>query len=169
MPDEDRPIEQLAKRVGCEWPNIEATRALTQRRERDLLEALSNAPPVDSEDRSVVAFGSIAREEATDESDLDWTLLVDGQADPQHLVITQEIAQRFTARGFKEPGPTGVLGNMAFSHEIIHNIGGQRDTNLNLTQRMLLLLESVPVGQKREAYDRVITAVLHRYILEDAG
>lgn len=162
-------MEKLATRLRCQWPNIEAAKKVTQRRRQELLEALSTAPSVDSEDRSVVAFGSIAREEASDESDLDWTLLVDGQADPQHLRITQEIAQRFTDRGFKEPGPTGVFGHMAFSHEIIHNIGGQSDTNRNLTQRILLLLESMPVGQKREAYDRVITAVLHRYILEDAG
>jgi len=164
-----RPLEQLAKNLGCHWPNIEAAKKETQRRQQELLDALSIDAPVDSVDRSVVAFGSIAREEATDESDLDWTLLVDGQADPQHLQITQEIAKRVTAHGFKEPGPTGVFGHMAFSHEIIHNIGGQSDTNRNLTQRVLLLLESIPIGQRREAYDRVITGVLHRYILEDAG
>ena len=162
-------MERLAKQLGCQWPNIEATKTLALRRREELLSALSTPPPVDSEDRSVVAFGSIAREEATEDSDLDWALLVDGQADPQHLQITQEIAQRFADLGLKEPGPTGVFGHMAFSHEIIHNIGGESDTNRNLTQRILLLLESVSVSQKREAYDRVITGVLHRYLLEDAG
>ena len=162
-------LEQLAKQCGCQWASIEAARALTQERKKDLSDALAAEPPVGSEDRSVVVFGSIAREEATDESDLDWTLLVDGQADPEHLRITQEVSNRFTACGFKEPGRTGIFGNMTFSHEIIHRIGGEGDSNRNLTQRMLLLLESVAVSEERQAYDRVVTGVLHRYLIEDAG
>lgn len=66
-----------------------------------------------------------------------------------------------------EPGPTGTFGNMAFSHEIVHQIGGQSDTNKNTTQRILLLLESTPIGERREAYDRVIRAVIDRYLDED--
>jgi len=56
---------------------------------------------------------------------------------------------------------------MAFSHDIVHQIGGQSDTNKNTTQRILLLLESTPIGERREAYDRVIRAVIDRYLDED--
>jgi hypothetical protein len=56
---------------------------------------------------------------------------------------------------------------MAFSHDIVHQIGGQNDTNKNTTQRILLLLESTPIGERREAYDRVIRAVIDRYLQED--
>ncbi|HLE55539.1 MAG TPA: hypothetical protein VJB15_00505 [Rhodothermia bacterium] len=55
---------------------------------------------------------------------------------------------------------------MTFSHELIHNIGGEEDTNRNLTRRLLLLLESVVVGGESQAYDRVIRSVLRRYIPE---
>ena len=169
MTESPRPLKELARKCGVQWRSIEAAKAETQERRKELSDILGADPPVGSEDRSVVVFGSIAREEVTDESDLDWTLLVDGQAVPEHLQIAQEIDKRFDAGGFKKPGRTGIFGNMSFSHDIIHRIGGEGDTNRNLTQRMLLLLESFPVSNERAAYDRVVTGILHRYILEDAG
>jgi len=56
---------------------------------------------------------------------------------------------------------------LAFSHDIIHQIGGQNDTNKNTTQRILLLLESLSIGRRKEAYDRVIKGVIDRYLEED--
>jgi len=120
-----------------------------------------------SPDTSLVVFGSLARGEWTSGSDLDWTYLIDGGAKSAHLQITQDIQRVFEEKGLAEPGPTGTFGNMAFSHDIVHQIGGQNDTNKNTTQRILLLLESTPIGGRREAYDRVIRAVIDRYLEED--
>jgi predicted nucleotidyltransferase len=120
-----------------------------------------------SPDTSLVVFGSLARGEWTTGSDLDWTYLIDGGAKSAHLQITQDIQRVFEEKGLAEPGPTGTFGNMAFSHDIVHQIGGQNDTNKNTTQRILLLLESTPIGERREAYDRVIRAVIDRYLEED--
>jgi predicted nucleotidyltransferase len=119
-----------------------------------------------SEDTSLVVFGSLARGEWTSGSDLDWTYLIDGQANSDHLRIAQKIHKVLRDR-FPEPGQTGTFGNMAFSHEIIHQIGGQNDTNKNTTQRILLLLESTPIGKRTQAYDRVIWGVINRYLDED--
>ena len=44
-----------------------------------------------SELRDQVMFGSLARDEVTAGSDLDWTLLIDGQSDTQHLAVTKAI------------------------------------------------------------------------------
>ncbi len=55
---------------------------------------------------------------------------------------------------------------MAFSHEIVHLIGGQEDTNRNTTRRILLLLESLPIGPDG-AYERVVRALLNRYTIQD--
>ena len=52
---------------------------------------------------------------------------------------------------------------MAFSLSLIHQIGGDDDTNQNTTRRLLLLLESRPVN-RADAYDRVIKAILSRYL-----
>jgi hypothetical protein len=50
------------------------------------------------------------------------------------------------------------------SHELIHNIGGQDDTNRNMTRRILLLLESRTIGPNSIVRDRVTKAILQRYI-----
>lgn len=123
-----------------------------------------------SEDTSLVVFGSLARDEWTSGSDLDWTYLIDGQANSDHLVIAQEIHRVLKTHSdrFPSPGQTGIFGNMAFSHEIIHQIGGQSDTNRNTTQRILLLLESIAIGRRTEAYERVLKAVINRYLEEDS-
>jgi predicted nucleotidyltransferase len=123
-------------------------------------------PGYTSEDTSLVVFGSLARGEQTHKSDLDWTYLIDGQANSDHLKISQKIEKHLKEAGHKEPGQTGTFGNMAFSHDIIHQIGGQYDTNRNTTQRILLLLESRPIG-RTEAYERVISGVVDRYLEED--
>src|SRR3954454_3926547 len=120
-----------------------------------------------SEDTSLVVFGSLARGEWTSQSDLDWTYLIDGGANSDHLRISQEIQRHLKDAKYWDPGPTGIFGNMAFSHDIIHQIGGQFDTNKNTTQRILLLLESSPIGRRTEAYERVIRAVINRYLEED--
>jgi len=118
-----------------------------------------------SEDTSLVVFGSLARGEWTSGSDLDWTYLIDGQANSDHLRIAQKI-NRLVRKRFIGPGATGTFGNLAFSHELIHQIGGQNDTNKNTTQRILLLLESAPIGNRIQAYDRVILGVINRYLEE---
>jgi predicted nucleotidyltransferase len=126
-------------------------------------------PGYTSEDTSLVVFGYLARGEWTLGSDLDWTYLIDGGANTDHLLIAQ-IIQRLLEKNqakFRPPGPTGTFGNMAFSHDIIHQIGGQNDTNKNTTQRILLLLESCAIGKRTDAYERVILGVINRYLDED--
>src|SRR5215469_12377317 len=113
-----------------------------------------------SEDTSLVVFGSLARGEWTSASDLDCTYLIDGQANSDHLLIAQKIQKVLDnhKEKFRPPGRTGTFGNLAFSHDIIHQIGGQNDTNRNTTQRILLLLESRAIGKNTQAYERVLRA-----------
>jgi len=110
-------------------------------------------------------FGSLARGEWTQGSDLDWTLLVDGQVVGEHADIAHRIAD-IVQGDKKTPGPTGVFGGMTFSHDIVHFIGGDDDTNTNTTRRILLLLESKSLGDDT-VRERVLRAVLSRYVGED--
>lgn len=159
------PIDRLARESGSEWPSIRNAQAATAREKESLRSALDGL--VSREDMSVVVFGSLARGEVTSGSDADWTLLIDGQATSTHFDVSREIGKTFDR--FKNgPGREATFGGLAFSHQILHRIGGAEDTNRNLTQRILLLLESDVLGP-REAYERVLRAVLHRYIMEDAG
>jgi predicted nucleotidyltransferase len=158
-------FQQLEEKAERSFPNIAAARAHTAAT-RDRLHALLHREV--PSDTSVVVFGSLARGEYTDQSDVDWTLLIDGQADPGHHAAVRAITRALKANDFGEPGPTGVFGNVAFSHPILHQIGGQDDTNKLTTQRILLLLESAAIGRS-EALERVIKLVLARYVEDDRG
>jgi predicted nucleotidyltransferase len=162
----ENPINALAEAVGADWPMIRRAREQAQENKSRLVAALSDL--VSREDMSVVVFGSLARNEVTSGSDTDWTLLIDGQASSTHFDVVREVRRRIKQLEQKGPGREGTFGNLAFSHEILHRIGGGEDTNQNLTQRILLLLESEALGPD-EAHGRVLRGVLDRYITEDAG
>jgi hypothetical protein len=163
-------LDELRSRCNQAWLAIARADAEARRQLDRLRELLRHDGAargrIDSEDISVVVFGSLARGEWTSGSDLDWTLLVDGGADPDHAHTAQRMKELLEEGHFVPPGPTGVFGNLSFSHPLIHQIGGQDDTNRNTTQRMLLLLEAQPVD-RADAYDRVIRGILRRYLQND--
>jgi predicted nucleotidyltransferase len=159
------PIDTLSSKLGRRWPAISQAADFSHREKQKLRELLANE---NQSDTSIVVFGSLARNEFNSGSDLDWTLLVDGQADPDHLTLARKIRKILEQNKYKVPGPTGIFGNTAFSHPIVHEIGGADDTNKNTTQRILLLLESCAIG-KPDAYDRVLDTILERYIVDDSG
>jgi hypothetical protein len=157
-------LRQLQQKLGLRWPAIARCRAASAARLDQLHHGLAQFT---SEDASVVVFGSLARAEHTSGSDIDWTLLVDGQTFPELLAAADDASVWIRER-FRGPGREGTFGSLSFSHELVHHIGGAADTNRNLTQRILLLLESLPIG-RAEAYTRVVRALLERYISEDFG
>ena len=163
---ESDPYSRLSAAAGREWPALEAARA----RAGDFRIRLENAisPLINPEDLSVVVFGSLARGELTSGSDTDWTLLLDGQASPDQTSVMRDVTNAIAGLERKEPGREATFGVLASSHELLHNIGGGADTNRNLTQRILLLLESAAVGPG-EVRARVVSGVLSRYISEDPG
>jgi predicted nucleotidyltransferase len=158
-------IDLLQSRAGQEWPAISRARVKALETGKRLEKELRG---LSSTDASVVVFGSLARKEWTANSDIDWTLLIDGQADPQHLDIAQEVANRLQKKKFIEPGTTGIFGKMTLSHDLVQKIGGLEDTNENLTRRVLLLLESMASG-KPDSRERVKKLIFSRYLNDDSG
>ena len=156
-------VQRLEKHVNADWRTLATSRQRAKTSRANLVKALARKT---SSDLSIVVFGSLAREEFTEGSDIDWTLLVDGPAESNHFDIAGEIRRVIDDQGIKKPGREGTFGAMTFSHELIHLIGGEDDTNRNTTRRVLLLLESVALGHT-EAHDRVVTAALRRYLLEE--
>jgi len=65
----------------------------------------------------------------TSGSDIDWTLLIDGSADPKHYDLFKKIGSVIEALAPKPEGPEGTFGKMVFSHALIHDIGGEDDTS----------------------------------------
>jgi hypothetical protein len=158
-------LDQREARTNSSWQAIRKAQAETQTR-RDNLE--NGFAQLGSPDTSLVVFGSVARQEVTSGSDLDWILLIDGQSVPEHKDQEREIESRLLAGKYIAPGSSGVFGRMVGSHELVHNIGGEDDFNSNTTRRILLTLESHPVGN-REAYDRVRRQIVRRYLHDDRG
>ena len=156
-------------KTGC--PNILSAFRLAVENRNAIEKALSDSfAQWVSLDTSLVVYGSLARNEFTRHSDVDWTYLVDGQANSDHLSIANDIKDTLKAAGFKGPSQQGAFGAMVFSHSLIHQIGGEDDTNRNMTQRVLLLLESVAIGGKaQEAYERVLKGIINRYLEEDSS
>jgi predicted nucleotidyltransferase len=166
------PIYRLEQKTGRTWPHIAAARRqadLKRNQLRDLF--VKGSIKYSPGDASIVVFGSLARGEVTLKSDLDWTLLIDGQANSDHQrtvqAITRLLKQHEADIGLRQPGPTGLFGSMTFSHDLIHHVGGDHDTNKNTTQRILLLLESTAIGgSDADAHSRVLTGILNRYLEE---
>lgn len=165
-------IEEFSNETGRSWENIFKAQKKTSDNICKIKSLFPESPF--SSDLDFVVYGSFARKECTDESDVDWTLLIDGQADVTHLRTAQNIKSKIKEAEFPDPGGTGMFGRTTISHEMIHNIGGQDDTNHNITKRMLLLLESRKLSLSANegngtAYERVIRGVISQYVTHDSG
>jgi hypothetical protein len=136
-------LGRLAERAGIAFPALTAARARTASRLVERRAALAPlAPPGD--DAAVVLVGSWGRAEVTAASDDDWLVLAAGPpGDPGGVrPAPGEVAASLEERA---PGREGIFGTVCFAGELVGNIGLARDSNANLTRRMLLTLESVPV------------------------
>ena len=158
-------VETLETKLGADWPAIREAKQNTEKWLTRLRTAFAEqlAP-----DTSLVVFGSLARQEMTKGSDTDWILLIDGQALPSHEQEQHTVAGILETLELAKPGPSGVFGCMVGSHDLVHKIGGEDDLNSNTTRRVLLLLESLAIGDN-DAYDRVVRQILSRYLEDDYG
>lgn len=178
MPDREflgpagSPLAVLERILTQDWMNIRNAWERTNATLLGITQIIEGKPGPDT---SVVVHGSLARQECTIGSDLDWTLLVDGVADASvqqtFLAIKGALSQEtdFKKLGLKEPGKEGTFGSLAFSQPMMHYIGGEEDSNSNTTRRVLLLLEALPIGGDSKPFQRVRQGILRRYLDEDRG
>jgi hypothetical protein len=155
-------LEELSSHLGTTWQNI----AEARRRTAEVRQKLAVLTDLVSEDAAIIVYGSIGRAEVTEDSDADWTLLIDGPSDPQHAQLVSTVAERLVTLGLKRPGRTDTFGVVADSHDLVLNIAGPQDTNENLTRRILLLFESVAITSPL-VRKRVIGNVVDRYVTYD--
>jgi hypothetical protein len=156
-------VEELEKKSGGDWPALRVARTKTN----GLIEKVAaDLSTLQTPETSIVVTGSVGRGEVTSGSDFDWMLLIDGASDPQHATLENRVNEILDRRGIKRPGPTETFGRLVSSHDLVHYIAGTKDTNENLTRRILLLLESIAItnGPLRE---RVVRNILARYVIHD--
>src|SRR6202044_1397179 len=102
MPDnEQRPLFLLERKLGCTWQHLRKAESEASVAYEELVIILERGiGKFATEDANLVVFGSLARREWIDwSSDLDWTYLIDGQANSRHLKITQQIRSTLEKAG----------------------------------------------------------------------
>lgn len=162
--DSSNSLQALASSVGETWDAIFTARSQGLEHLAKLQQKCANLKPPSN--TSVISFGSLAREEWTSGSDVDWTLMIDGPSDMDHFEHAKDVESLLIELGYREPGSTKIFGEMASSYELVHYIGGLEDTNQNITRRILMLLESVPLSNPL-IHERVLRAILKRYVIGD--
>lgn len=160
---QSRFVEELEGKCEGNWPAIRASRAATSDKINEIKDALAKFES--QQEVSVVVTGSFGRGEMTSGSDFDWMLLIDGPSDPEHFTVAQKITEVLDPL-VKAPGRTQTFGGLVSSHDLVHYIAGTKDTNDNLTRRILLLLESRAITNEPLRV-RVIRNILARYVVYD--
>src|SRR6185312_17113728 len=123
-------LKEFSEQSGKSWKEINSAKDRTKNNKKIIADAIlnDNVKPFDN-DIDFVVFGSIARDESTEQSDVDWTLLLDGQSDPNDYETGRYIRNKLIERKLIEPSPSGLFGQITFSHDLIHYIGGEEDSN----------------------------------------
>src|SRR5574341_859028 len=103
------PIESLGNTLGANWPNLRNARNLTILITQELSRKLTRKSHVDT---GIVVFGSLGRNEFTEGSDIDWTMLIDGKAKSDHYSLMREISDVVGKLAGKKVGAEGTFGNM---------------------------------------------------------
>jgi hypothetical protein len=150
------PLGRLAERTGESLPALTLARARTAERLGAARTTLGGVA-VDR-DVTVALMGSWGRRELTSGSDEDW-LVVHRRA--AGTVVRPDVGG--LARALQPPAGEQGIFNRAVAVEELVRFGLTADDNTNMTQRLLFLLESVPLlGERahREAQRAILAAYL---------
>ncbi|MEV5117163.1 hypothetical protein [Stenotrophomonas indicatrix] len=109
----------------------------------------------------VVVVGSLARREASGESDLDYFIIQDSE--DVDLSLFDKIGAAVQEMGFKAPSIDGAFATVVRKSDFIASIGGGDESNADLTRRMLYLLESEWV-MGGNIYEEIFSLIIEAYI-----
>ncbi len=137
-------------------------------RSKEKIVALRTALHTDDSTFTIVVGGSLARGEASDESDIDYFFFGDDETSIERaksfLISKQEQISRIVG---KSPSADGAFGSEVGETrgELITNIGGNSDTNGKITRRILFLLEGTWLSSEA-TFRKYRQDVLNRYVSE---
>ena len=138
------PYERSSKYSECKLGKI-----------RDHLRELSLGDTV------ILACGSYARREASAQSDIDYFMVSDGAGkDPAIIESVRSEVEKIVPN---DPSKDGAFAVKVKREEILDNIGGDDDSNQNITRRILFLLEGEWLFNE-QGLQKLRREILERYI-----
>tara|TARA_R110000868_G_scaffold26691_28_gene102601 strand:- start:3585 stop:4544 length:960 start_codon:yes stop_codon:yes gene_type:complete len=110
--------------------------------------------------------GSVARRECTSGSDVDLFFL-GLEESTEHLIELQRTYRtRLTKQGIKMPALGGVFEKPLLATKLLDTIGGNNDTNIYITRRMLFLLEGEWI-YNASGFGNLRERLISKYIAEN--
>jgi predicted nucleotidyltransferase len=117
---------------------------------------------------TIIVVGSLARGEASDESDIDYYFFGDDDASvTRATAFLKSKHEDIAAIVGKQPSAEGAFGSSACETHaaLVKDIGGGKDSNAKITRRILFLLEGTWLTSQ-ETFLKYRNAVLIRYVSE---
>jgi len=113
----------------------------------------------------VFTFGSFARREASQESDIDYIIVSKEGFGSEHDLkpFVDEVDVALKSVVAVAPAQNGPFGKHVSINEMLTNLGGENDGNENITRRLLLLLEGDWLSNK-ECFDSLRCRLIERYV-----
>jgi hypothetical protein len=169
-------IEEAARKLGLCLDSIDEASKRTLGNLKEARQAASEAliptlgpnPEWSKQCLDIVLCGSFGREEVTQQSDFDYLIVAHEVVHDPNLILAFRQAAKKAKKdlGRATPGRTGIFGGLLVSAaEMVDRIGLENDTNADLTHRLLLLEESVPLLNE-DRHRKLIYAILKRYLIE---
>lgn len=115
-------------------------------------------------DAVVLVCGSYARREASEQSDIDYFMVSDDTSTNPDL--NRSVSSAIDSIVPNHPSKDGAFGGPVNRNEILANIGGDNDSNQNITRRILFLLEGEWLFNE-EGLRRFRQEILRRYIRKE--
>ncbi len=144
------------------FPALEGNWNYSYKSLKNLNLAFNEKLDIDSEKTSIVLMGSFGRYEACPFSDID-LVVVSNEKETEIKKIRSNALKIGRELRFLAPNPKGVFSQVKPIDSSIRDIGSHKvDDSFQLSQRLLLLMESTPVWNKT-FYDEIIDRLLERY------
>lgn len=125
----------------------------------------------------VYACGSLGRLEMAENSDLDLFFIIMNSAKKEEKSLCSNLDRyNFFAKlhdihkelGYKDPSKDGIYWDFISQNNLLDIGSREEDFNNSFTARMLLLLESKPLYNKK-AYDRLVKLIVDKYFVDYKG
>ncbi|MCK1627108.1 nucleotidyltransferase domain-containing protein [Bradyrhizobium sp. 160] len=133
--------------------------------EKQLEKLRSNIKDLVPSDEMVFVNGSYARREASEGSDIDFYVVTTGPKPEETPDWVHKVKSEIERLVPIEPAEDGAFAKIEPRETLLHNIGGENDSNQNITRRMLLLLEGEWLFNDA-GLKSVRRSILERYIAD---